>query len=143
METLNRYIVVDSEVLPDVFLKVVEAKEILAKGIAKSSSDACKTVGISRGTYYKYKDHIFPYREELSHETVTFQFVLEDEPGILSALLTRFYDWGANIVTVNQNIPNDAVAVVSVSVRMPGTEKREEILTQLRQMRGVVEGKIL
>ncbi len=144
MERTDRYIVVDSEVLPEVFLKVLEAKELLAKGTAKTSSEACKMVGISRGAYYKYKDKMFSYSERASSENVTFHFVLEDEPGILSAVLTRFYELGANILTVNQNIPNDAVAVVSVSVRLPGGgNARSDLLAMLRQVRGVVDVKII
>ena len=144
MEQSNRYIVVDSEVLPEVFLKVLEAKGLLAKGAAKTSSEACKMVGISRGAYYKYKDTMFSYSERVSSENVTFHFVLEDEPGILSAVLTRFYELGANILTVNQNIPNDAVAVVSVSVRLPGGENaRTGLLAMLQQVKGVVDVKII
>lgn len=144
MSRLDRYIVVDSEVLPDVFQKVLEAKRLLAKGTAKSSSEACKLVGISRGAYYKYKDRMFSYSERMGSENVTFHLVLEDEPGILSAVLTRFYELGANILTVNQNIPNDKVAVVSVSARISETTTdRDEILTALERVKGVVEAKIL
>lgn len=144
MEQTDRYIVVDSEVLPEVFLKVLEAKSLVAKGAAKTSSEACKLVGISRGAYYKYKDKMFSYHERMGDENATFHFVLEDEPGILSAVLTRFYELGANILTVNQNIPNDAVAVVSITVRMPGGGGGPtELLTLLRQVRGVVDVKIL
>ncbi len=144
MDRSDRYIVVDSEVLPDVFPKVLEAKNLLAKGAAKNSSEACKMVEISRSAYYKYKDKIFSYSERISKENVTFHFILEDKPGILSALLTRFYEWGANILTVNQNIPNDAVAVVSVTVRPPDHGNgQESLLESLKQIQGVVEVKIL
>lgn len=145
MERSDRYIVVDADVLPEVFLKVLEAKSLIAKGAAKTSSEACKMVGISRGAYYKYKDKLFSYSERMNSGSVTFHFVLEDEPGILSAVLTRFYELGANILTVNQNIPNDAVAVVSVSVRIPNDAESDQsnILDLLRQVKGVVDVKIL
>ncbi len=144
MEQSERYIVVDSEVLPEVFLKVLEAKSLLAKGTAKTSSEACKMVGISRGAYYKYKDKMFGYSERFGSDNITLHFVLEDTPGILSAVLTRLYELGANILTVNQNIPNDAVAVVSVLVRMPSGEKSQtHLLNLLKQVQGVVDVKIL
>jgi len=144
MNRTNHYIVVDASALPDVFAKVLDVKSILAKGGAKTSSEACKIVGISRGAYYKYKDKVFVYREKEGNESVTFHFVLEDKPGILSALLTRFYELGANILTVNQNIPNDEVAVVSITVHIPGDKNdRNELLLQLGKVGGVVEVKII
>jgi len=144
MTGTDRYIVVDSTVLPEVFLKVLEVKGLLAKGTAKTSSEACKMVGISRGAYYKYKDRLFLFSEMVSDENLTFHFVLEDGPGILSSVLACFYEIGANILTVNQSAPNDTVAVASVSVRMPETcADRAEALNRLRQVKGVVEVKIL
>lgn len=144
MTGTERYIVVDSSALPDVFRKVLDVKELLAKGSARSSSEACKLVGISRGAYYKYKDRMFYYDERISNENVTFHFVLEDTPGILSSVLACFYTMGANILTVNQNIPNDSVAVVSISVRLPDPfVDREGILDRLSSVKGVVDVKIL
>lgn len=140
MSSFDQYVVVDTGVLPEVFRKVMEAKELLAKGAAKSSSDACKMVGISRGAFYKYKDKMFIYSERMSNEIITLQLTLEDEPGILSAVLTRFYQLGANILTVNQNIPNDKVAAVTISIRVPDEQRKLEDLTgALREVGGVVE----
>ncbi|MGI5895711.1 MAG: ACT domain-containing protein [Oscillospiraceae bacterium] len=144
MGNLEQYIVVDAEVLPEVFHKVMEAKSLLAKGIAKSSSDACKMVGISRGTFYKYKDRMFIYSERMSNEILTLQLVLEDEPGILSAVLSGLYKLGANILTVNQNIPNDKVAAVTISIRIPDPGPNIQTVTDcLGMVNGVVEVKLI
>ena len=143
MET-NQYILVDSEVLPEVFHKVLQAKNLLAKGTAKSSSEACKMVDISRGAFYKYRDRIFIYDERMSNEITTFQLLLEDEPGILSQVLTCLYAVRANVLTVNQNIPNDKVAVVTISIRPSSDEtNRVEMTESLKRINGVIDVKII
>ena len=134
MET-NQYILVDSEVLPEVFHKVLQAKNLLAKGTAKSSSEACKMVDISRGAFYD---------ERMSNEIITFQLLLEDEPGILSQVLTCLYAVRANVLTVNQNIPNDKVAVVTISIRPSSDEtNRVEMTESLKRINGVIDVKII
>ena len=143
MET-NQYILVDSEVLPEVFHKVLQAKNLLAKGTAKSASEACKMVDISRGAFYKYRDRIFIYDERMSNEIITFQLLLEDEPGILSQVLTCLYAVRANVLTVNQNIPNDKVAVVTISIRPSSDEtNRVEMTESLKRINGVIDVKII
>lgn len=142
MDRDSQYIIVDSKVLPEVFSKVLEAKSLLAKGIAKNSTEACKMAGISRGAYYKYKDSLFTYSERMNNEIVTFHLTLADEPGVLSSVLSRLYETGANVLTVNQNIPNDKVADVTVSVRMQQqVETMEQVIQLIKSTDGVLDFK--
>ena len=135
-----KYLLVNTNVLPDVFFKVVQAKKLIAKGKAKSSSEAAKLAGISRSAFYKYKDSVYPYDNRLSERMVTLNTTLEDEPGVLSALLTQLYQVGANIITVNQNIPTDGVAPVSISARINAEDIDEDQLIEIvRHQRGVVD----
>ena len=128
-----KFLLVDAQVLPEVFLKVIEAKMLLAQGKAKSSSQAAQMAGISRSAFYKYKDAIYLYDERMSENITTFNLTLEDRPGVLSALLT-----------VNQNIPVDGVAIASVSVRTTSsTLSRSELLDMLAALDGVVEAKAI
>ena len=98
MEDVN-FLLVDAKVLPDVFLKVVDAKMLLAQGKAKSSSQAAQMAGISRSAFYKYKDAIYLYDERMSENITTLYLTLEDRPGVLSLLLSELYRAGANIIT--------------------------------------------
>lgn len=109
-------ILIDSSVLPDTFAKVLEAKRLLETGEATSASDACAAAQISRSAFYKYKDHVFDYSGQ-SGGIVTFYAVLKDSAGTLSRMINSLYESGANILTVNQNIPTGGRATVSVSFR--------------------------
>ena len=142
MEDKPRFLVVNSEVLPSVFLKVVEAKRLLSKTQAKNSSEACRMVGISRSAYYKYKDNVQVYEETASGQLSTLYMRLSDEPGVLSHVLQQLYKVGANILTVNQNIPVDTVAVVTISIEI--NKERidiDSVLSALSQIYGVVSVK--
>lgn len=142
MEENIRYLLVQAQVLPEVFSKVMQAKMLLARGKAKNASQAAQMAGISRSAFYKYKDSVYLYDERMNENIVTFSLTLEDRPGVLSTLLTEFYRLGANVVTVNQNIPVDGVAIASVSVRTAdATRSRSEILEMLGALDGVVEAK--
>ena len=138
-----RMLLVSAEVLPDVVTKVVEAKRLLAVGRVRSLSEAAKASGISRSALYKYKDHVFVYNEDIDQGVVTINVYLEDRPGVLSALIDRFSREGANILTVNQNIPADGVAPVSVSARMEAGSQPQDLLEQIRGLEGVVEAKLV
>ena len=115
----SRLLLVDSSVLPEVFLRVVEAKRMLAVGQVRSLSEAAKAAGISRSALYKYKDCVFVHNEALDDKVITLSARLEDRPGVLSGLLNSLSEQQGNILTVNQNIPVDGVAAVSVSARLP------------------------
>lgn len=138
----NQLLLVDSSIVPSVFLKVLKAKRLLSKGTVKSSSDACKAVGISRSAFYKYKDGIFAYEDQNLSKTVTLYLRLSDDPGVLSSVLSVLYQYQANILTVNQNIPIDGVADVTVTIRIDDqlTDGRM-LLESLSKTVGVIECK--
>ena len=140
----GRLFVVKSEVLPEIVLKVVEAKALKARGEVSSSAQACRAVGISRSAYYKYKDSVFNYEEKFSNKILSVYCILRDEKGVLSSVISRLYELNANILTINQNIPVDSVATVNFSVRfdrkMPNTG---ELTQELSQVDGVLEVKII
>lgn len=138
----SKLLLVDTTVLPEVYLKVVEAKRLLAVGKVKNLSEAAKEAGISRSALYKYKDYVFMHNAGLEQNVVTLSATLEDRTGVLSALINAVSRGGANILTVNQNIPSDGVAPVSVSARLAAGAQPEELLQQLRLVDGVVEIKI-
>lgn len=140
----GKLVVVNSAVLPEIILKVLEAKRIKARGDVKSSADACRKVGISRSAYYKYKDFVFAYEEKLTNKIVSLYLVLKDEKGALSSILTNLYEMGANILTVNQNIPIDSVATVTISVKLESdTLNTHNIKSRLSELGCVVDVKII
>ncbi len=139
MEEKPQFLVVSADVLPSVFLKVIEAKRLLSKAQAKNSSEACRMVGISRSAYYKYKDNVKVYEENSTRQLSTLYMRLSDEPGVLSHVLQQLYEAGANILTVNQNIPVDTVAVVTISIQINRDRTDlDEILASLAGIYGVV-----
>ncbi|MDL2232433.1 ACT domain-containing protein [Ruminococcaceae bacterium OttesenSCG-928-L11] len=144
MPDKHKYYLVEASVLPEVFLKVVQAKQYLAQGKAQNLSKAAQMAGISRSALYKYKDAISPYLGTSTQHMATMYAALADEPGVLSALLGLLCEHGANILTINQSIPVDGVAPVTVSMR---TEKLsmdpEELTAIIEGLDGVVEIKLL
>lgn len=142
MEEPLKYLLVEARMLPEIFTKVMQAKMLLSRGNAKNASQAAQMAGISRSAFYKYKDSVFLYDERMNENIVSFSLALEDRPGVLSNLLAQFYQLGANIITVNQNIPIDGVAMASVSIRTAdATRSRSQILDMLGKLDGVVEAK--
>lgn len=115
--TNPRLLLVDARALPDVFERVLTAKELLACGEAASASDAARQAGISRTAFYKYRDLVFPYDAAAGGNLLTVNLLLSDRPGVLSAVLAAFADAGANLLTVNQNIPVGGAATVSLAAR--------------------------
>lgn len=116
MDNKSNYFIVDKRVLPDVFIKVIEAKAILEKKKVKTVQEAIDYVGISRSAFYKYRDYIFPFYENTKGKTITMYLQLEDISGLLSNVLNIIADEGANILTINQNIPLNGLANVSITV---------------------------
>ena len=114
----SQFIVVNASVLPEIFVKVLEVKKLLASREEKSSASACKRVGISRSAYYKYRDCVFSYEERLTQNVITISAVLRDEEGVLSNVLSKLYSLNVNILTLNQSVPVDGVATVTVSLRL-------------------------
>lgn len=139
----SQLLLVDSSVLPEVFLRVVEAKRMLAVGQVRSLSEAAKAAGISRSALYKYKDCVFVHNEALDDKVITLSARLEDRPGVLSGLLNSLSEHQGNILTVNQSIPVDGVAAVSVSARMPLPLEAEQLRASLLSLPGVAQVDIL
>ena len=134
----------NSQILPEVYLKVILAKKLLAQGKAKSASDAAKAAGISRSAFYKYKDFVHEYNTRLSDSIMTVSVSLMDEPGMLASVLSAVSGSGANILTVHQNIPTDSVAPVSISMRTNQLNcTEEEMLVRLRELPGVLDAKFV
>ena len=128
----DSYLVVEESALPEVYQKVVKANALLESGEASTASEAVRKAGISRSVYYKYR--------EASSGILTVQVILTDRPGVLVSLLTVFYQAGANILTVNQNIPVKGRAFVSVSARIDTMEQAPgELIESLKQVGGVIK----
>ncbi len=138
----KQLVLVDKKVLPEVFEKVLLAKAFLSRDIAKNSTDACKMADISRSAFYKYKDSVFFYEDKDKGRIVTFYLRLSDEPGVLSKVLQTLSGFNSNILTVNQNIPVDRVAVVTISFRIDEEINDTDILlSQVASISGVVRAK--
>lgn len=140
----SKLIVVSASVLPEVITKVLEVKKLLANREEKSSAAACKRIGISRSAYYKYKDCVFCYEEKLTQKIINIYAVLKDEPGVLSSVLQVINAMGANILTLNQNIPIDGVAGITLALRMNGDiSEINSIKSIISDVTGVVDVKII
>ena len=139
-----KYLVVETEALPEVFTKVVYAKQLLEKGEASNISHAAKLAGISRSAIYKYRDVVFPYLHDSTGKVVSLYVLLRDKPGMLSNIISELYRNGVNILTINQNIPVDGVAAISISISLDATSTNDmELLNGLKKMEGVVEARRL
>ncbi len=140
----DQLIIVNSDVVPAVVLKVIEAKRLLSKNKAKNSTEACKMVDISRSAYYKYKDKVFIYEDKSKKSTTTLYLKLSDEPGILSTVLQILYEHGANILTVNQNISIESVADVTITLKLgESSSDYTKVRNALTSVEGVVDYKRL
>ena len=134
----RHFLMVDAAVLPEVFLKVLKAKELLASGEARNISAATRAVDRSRSAFYKYKDCIFDARS--TQQIITVLATLLDETGALQALLGGISAAGGSVVTINQATPENGAAKVEVTVRTDTLRVSiEEMLAQLAQQRAVVE----
>jgi chorismate mutase len=133
----EKYYIISSEALPEVFLKVMEVKRLLQEGKTDKINDAVKMVGISRSTYYKYKDTIFDFYDEKS-DIITFVLMLDHVSGTLSRILDVIAKSNANILTINQNIPQSNVAMVSISIDTITMEQKvEDLLELIKHLPGV------
>ncbi|MCC8181747.1 MAG: ACT domain-containing protein [Clostridiales bacterium] len=144
MSNTPKYFIVEAQALPEIYLKVARAKQALELREATTVNEAAKLAGISRSAFYKYKDAVRPFNDMLNGHIVTFQVMLRDEPGALSAILNIFAASGANILTINQSIPTDGVAAVTVGAEISGMKITPEALVRsLQEYDGVVKLEIL
>ncbi len=139
MKEDKKFYIVDKCVLPEIFIKVMEAKNILASGREKTVQDAVTTVGISRSAFYKYRDAIFPLYENMRGKTVTFGINLDDTKGVLSAVLNSVASAEANILTINQNIPINGIANVTITIE---TGSMNDDIGKLMNDIGILSGVI-
>ncbi len=144
MTEQTRYFVVKQKAVPEVLLKVVEAKKLLESEKAVTVQEATERVGISRSSFYKYKDDIFPFHENAKGKTLTFVIQMMDEPGLLSDVLKIVADYRANILTIHQSIPINGVASLSLSVEvLPATGDLSRLVEEIEELSGVQYIKIL
>ena len=144
MKDNRRYFVVTEKAVPDVLLKVVEAKRLLDIQQYDTVQEAVEAVGISRSSFYKYKDDIFPFKEKTKGHNITFIIQMDDEPGLLSAVLRAIAQFHGNILTIHQTIPLNGVASLTISVDI--AEDRgdaSEMINEIESRQGVHYFKIL
>ncbi len=139
-----KYYIIEASALPEVFVKVAEAKRLLSVGEAATVNDAARKTGISRSAFYKYRDVIMPFQNMQNGRVLTFQLLLHDEPGSLSVLLEIFARRGANILTINSIVPTNGCAVVTISAEASNVDVTlEEFLQQLRAVGCVIKADVL
>ena len=141
---MPKYFIVEAQALPEIYLKVAEAKRMLEVGEASTVNAATRQVGISRSAFYKYKDAVRPFNDMMNGRIVTFQAMLRDEPGILSAILNSFAVFGGNILTINQSIPTNGCAAVTIAAETSGLRQPiEELIRSVERQEGVIKFEIL
>ena len=144
MAEKSNYFVLRAKAVPEVLLKVVEAKRLLDSGKLESVQEATDAVGISRSSFYKYKDDIFPFHETTKGKTITMVIQMDDEPGILSNVLRAIAENHGNILTIHQSIPISGIATLTLSVQiLQGEGDAEAMVDDIEQMEGIHYLKIL
>ncbi len=144
MKSSPKYFIVEASALPEVFLKVAEAKRLLATGQAATVNEATKLTDISRSAFYKYRDAVQPFQKMNVSRVITFQFMLHDEPGVLSSLLSIFAQENTNLLTINSITPTNGCALVTITAET--TEMvvtLDEMLRMLTQTPGVIKAEVL
>lgn len=134
----SKYLVIDKTMLPDVFEKVLLAKELLRTGEVTEITEAVKRVGISRSTFYKYKDGVFPLDDKSMGKKVTLSFLLSHKQGVLSNVLQTISNQGGNVLTINQDIPIHEIANVSITFETRDmTNSVDEVIEEVKEIEGV------
>ena len=140
----TKFYIVAAEALPEVFIKVAEAKRMLQTGEAATVGGATKSVGISRSAFYKYKDAVQPFNNMKAGRIITFYTMLKDNPGVLSSVLSIFAGSGANILTINQSIPTNGCAAVTISAETSDMDQTlEDLMNLVSAVDGVIKMEIL
>ena len=144
MDNSSKYYVIEASALPEVFLKVAEAKRLLSTGEAPTVNEATRRTDISRSAFYKYRDSILPFQNMSAGRIVTFQMMLHDKPGVLSSMLMIFARYGANLQTINSITPTNGSALVTITAEASEMSvPLEELLESLRATEGVIKTEIL
>ena len=144
MSQKPKYYIVEASALPEVFIKVAEAKRLLSTGEASTVNDATKMTNNSRSAFYKYRDAVIPFQNMMKGRIITFQFLLHDEPGVLSTLLIEVAQEKANILTINSIIPTNGCALVTISAETTEVElSMEDLLHKLEKTAGVIRAEVL
>lgn len=139
-----KYYIVEAAALPEVFLKVAEAKRLLATGEASTVNEAAKMTDISRSAFYKYRDAVQPFRNMNNNHIITFQFLLRDEPGVLSDILTAFALQKGNLISINAINPTNGCGVVTIVMETSqAAVSLDEMLRIFREMPGVIKAEVL
>ena len=140
----KKYYVVRERAVPEVLLKVVEAKRLLESKRVATVQEAAERTGISRSSFYKYKDDIFPFHEETKGKTITFIIQMDDEPGLLSMVLQTIARFHGNILTIHQSIPINGIASLTLSVEiLPNTGDLSSMVEAIEKLEGIQYLKIL
>lgn len=140
----SKYFIVKKKAIPEVLLKVVEAKRLLDSEKVSTVQDAADVVGISRSSFYKYKDDIFPFHENTKGKTITFMMQVDDRPGLLSGVLSCLAKNDANILTIHQSIPVNGIASLTISIEIPShIVDTSVIFNEIETINGIHYVKIL
>ena len=134
MGETTKYFVVKQKAIPEGLLKEVEAKRLLESEKVLTIQEAVDAVGISRSSFYKYKDDIFPFHDNSQGTTITLTFQMDDEPGILSDVLKIIAEYRANILTIHQSIPINGIASLTLSIQVLQTTG--DISRMIEQLEG-------
>lgn len=144
MSNSDKLYIIKDEILPEIVKKAVKAKELLKSGRARTVNDATEMAGMSRSAFYKYKDFIFPFYEASLGKIVTISLILEHKPGVLSSILDEIAGAHGNVLTINQNIPIQGMANVTVSFETGGLSKNiEELIKIIDSKKGVKKVNII
>ena len=144
MGTKTKFYIVSADALPEIFIKVAEAKRMMQTGEADTVGAATRQVGISRSAFYKYKDAVQPFNNMKTGHIITFYAMLKDNPGVLSNVLSIFAGSGANILTINQSIPTNGCAAVTISAETSDMElSLEDLIGHAAALEGLPRGKSL
>ena len=139
-----KYYIVEESALPQVFVKVAEAKRLLSTGEAATVNEATRMTDISRSAFYKYRDAVLPFQNMMTGRIITFQILLHDVPGVLSGMLQTFANEKVNILTINSTIPTNGAALVTITAEtMDMTMSLEELIQNLANTKGVVKAEVV
>ena len=129
-----KYYVVKKKAVPEVLLKVVEVKRLLDTGKVQSIQEAVESIGISRSSFYKYKDDIFPFHEAEKGQTITLVVQMDDMPGILADMLKMISEYRANVLTIHQSIPLNGIATLTLTLEVLSTTGNiSEMIDEMEQ----------